>query len=63
MGLRNDAGSLIFFVFWDRRGLPADWQACLPVGREDILKVIGRTPDFQLCPNYILTYWQSSVQS
>jgi hypothetical protein len=38
-------------------------DACLPVGREDVLKVIGRTPDFQLCPNYILTYWQSSVQS
>jgi hypothetical protein len=66
MGIRNDAGSLIFFAFWNRRRLPAGRQACLPAGREDVLKVIGRTPDYQLCPNYILIsscYWQSSSQS
>jgi hypothetical protein len=34
MGIRNNASSLIFFVYWDRRRLPTGRQACLPVGRE-----------------------------
>jgi len=33
--IRNCTSSLIFFVYWDLRRLPAGKQACLPVGRED----------------------------
>jgi hypothetical protein len=43
MAIRNNAGSLILFDYWDRRRLPDGRQACLPVGRED--RIINLSPN------------------
>ena len=59
MCIRNCTSSLIFFVYWDRRRLPAEGRedACLPkVGKTE-------TPKYQFGTNHILVffaYWQSS---